>query len=94
MRRLADAVEVRRGRRVVEGRRAHLVGIDVHDQERLLELRAARDELAPRVEHDALAVEHQLILSADRVDVRHEEAVPGGTPREHGAALRAPSRRW
>ena len=48
-----------------------------------------REQAAVRVEDDAVAVEDQLVLTADGVHPGEERAVVGGAARDHRLAWRA-----
>ena len=60
---------------------------EVRDEEVLLELRAPRDGVAVRPEHQARAVEHQLVLSAHEVHVGRVNAVARRQARHQALAL-------
>ena len=62
-------------------------GIDVDDEQLLLEAGGARDHLAFVVEHDRVAVEDQLVLPADRVAERDEARVVARAHLQHLLAL-------
>ena len=74
----------------VEGRAEPVVedalDVEVGDQQLLLELRGPGDGRSFNVEHHAGAVENQLVLPADGVDVADVEAVVGGTGAKHPLA--------
>ena len=61
--------------------------IDVDDEEVLLELRAARHDLAGRVDHQAVPVEHQFVLSAHGVAEGDEATVVRCPLPEHPLTL-------
>ena len=62
-------------------------GIEVDDEQLLLEPGRAREHLALVVEHDRVAVEDQLVLAADGVAERDEARVVGRAHLEHLLAL-------
>ena len=64
-------------------------GVDVADDQLLLELRAARHQLAVLVDHEAVAVEHQLVLAADEIAEDDVGEVVAGPLDEHPLALAA-----
>ena len=70
----------------------HGVGVHIHEQQGLLELRAAREQRAMAVEEEALAVEDQLILSADHVHVGEGDLIGAGALRQHRQPLAGPCR--
>ena len=78
----ADGLEGGGGLLAVEGRAEAAVedalDVEVGDEELLLELGGAGDGDAVDVEDDAGAVEDELVLAADGVDVADVEAVVGG----------------
>ena len=57
--------------------------VDVADQEVLGELLRARDQVTRLVEQHRGAVEDQLVLPADEVDVEHRYGGVGGARRQH-----------
>ena len=89
--RRAERVEAGLGAEGAGVGRACGAGVEVEDEERLLELGSARDELAVGVEGDALAVEDEFVLPAGHIDVGDEAAVAAGALGEHFAALFAAS---
>ena len=62
-------------------------GIDVDDEERLLEARCPGDDLALVVEHDRVAVEDELVLATDEVAEGHVARVVARPRHEHLLAL-------
>ena len=62
-------------------------GIDVDDEQLLLEPGGAREHRALVVEHDRVAVEDQLVLAADGIAERHEAGVVERTHAQHLLAL-------
>ena len=83
LRQLIDLARERAASDVAKPARDHRLGLDVDDEERLLEPRGAGDDLALVVEDDRVAVEDELVLSADRVAKRDERGVVAGPRREH-----------
>ena len=65
----------------------HRLGLDVDDEQRLLESRRARDDLALVVEDARVPVEDQLVLAADGVAERDEGRVVARARHEHLLAL-------
>ena len=65
------------------------VEVEIGDDQVLLERPAARDRFAELVDDEAAAVEDQLVLAADLVDVGERDHVVGRPGRHHasGAAL-------
>ena len=74
--------------RVAEARRGDRARVDRAERERLLELGRAGDHLAVLVDREAVAVEDQLVLAADRVHEHHGGEVVHGALDEHALALR------
>ena len=75
----------------VDGRHRH-----VDDEQGLGELRTAGEQVALGVERERAAVEHELVLPADLVDVDQRRVGVGGTRRQHllaGGGLAAVVRR-
>jgi hypothetical protein len=64
----------------------HLLQVQVADQQLLLELAAARQQVAARVEHHAPAVEDELVLAAHRVQVAEKDGAVTGPSGEHSLA--------
>ncbi len=62
-------------------------GIDVGDQQCLLERRGARDDLAVLVDHERVTVEDELVLTPDGVDERDPAHVVASARRQHLLAL-------
>ena len=69
--------------RVAEALAEHARHVEVDQQQVLLEGAALAHQLAVGIEHQARAVEDQLILPADHVDVGHDGAVVGGARGQH-----------
>ncbi len=65
----------------------HLRGIDLGEEQGLLESRCAGDYLPLVVQHDRVPVEDELVLAADAVAERDEARVVAGTRDEHLLAL-------
>ena len=83
----AFASGYRRELRAGRSRRPICAQGEVRDEEVLLELRAPRDGVAVRPEHQARAVEHQLVLSAHEVHVGRVNAVARRQARHQALAL-------
>ncbi len=62
-------------------------GVEVADQQLLLELRGPRDRLAGAVEHEGVAVEDELVLAADQSAEGDADAVLAGALGEQALAL-------
>ena len=69
--------------RVAQPARAHRRGIDVDDEQRLLEARRAREHRSLVVEDERVSVEDELVLAADRVAERDVGAVVACAGPEH-----------
>ena len=69
--------------RIAQPRPKHRLNFDIEHQQLLFELIGARHYITVGREHRACAVEHQLILPAHQVDIRHEQPVIGGARGEH-----------
>ncbi len=67
----------------------HRPSVDVAQQQLLFKGRGVREDLAAGPEDDAVAVEDQLVLAADRVDVDDVRAVVGRALGDHLLALDA-----
>ena len=65
------------------------VEVEIGDDQVLLELPAAGDRFAELVDDEAAAVEDQLVLAADHVDVGERDHVVGGPGRHHALAVAA-----
>ena len=75
-------------RRTSRSRRpTRLLGLDVDDEQRLLEPRRAREHLALVVEHDRVPVEDELVLPADGVDEGDVADVVARAGRKHLLSL-------
>src|SRR3989304_5587658 len=70
----------------VQSRQVERLQVEVDDEEVLLEGRAVGDELAVLVEDHAVAVEDELVLAADHVDVADVDGVVGGARGDHALA--------
>ena len=64
----------------------YLVQVEVGDDQRLPERRATGHRPAVRAAYDTVAVEHQLVLSADSVEIGDEQPVIRGTGSDHPPA--------
>ena len=71
---------------VVQARVEHLVEIDIGDHQVLFERLAFGDHFAILIEDHAAAIEHDLVLPADQIDVAHDGDVIRGAGRDHAAA--------
>jgi hypothetical protein len=74
--RAIHAFRVRELRRDGGGQHAHAIGpaLEVHLVQALLEGRRAHDHLAGAIHHEGIAVEHQLVLTAQQVHVHHGQS--------------------
>ena len=67
-------------------RRCH---VDIADEQLLLEGGGSSEKATVRVEDHAVAVEHELVLPADRVDPGHECSIVGRPSADHRLSRRA-----
>ena len=81
--RLVAVSEFGAAARVMEAALGDGVEVDVRDQQLLFELSAAGEHAAFGVAHERVAVEHELVLAADRVQVGDGDQVVGGARGDH-----------
>ena len=74
---------------VVEAVLGRLVEVDIDDDELVAELGPASDDVAAGVDDHRAAVEHELVLTADGVDVGDGDTVVDGAGGEHARAVGA-----
>ena len=89
---LAPAARERAPPRVAQPAGDRRRRVDVDDEQRLLERGPARHDLAVLVEHEAVAVEDELVLGADRVHERDPARVVARARGQHLLALERPCR--